>query len=63
MQTGAVLINGTDNYRSDEMARGGYKLCGNVREGLGTSLAYFAQVKTLTLRRVISGPWAPTGSS
>lgn len=54
LETGAIVINGTGNYRSDEMAWGGYKLSGNVREGLGTSLDDFAQTKTLTLRRILS---------
>jgi succinate-semialdehyde dehydrogenase / glutarate-semialdehyde dehydrogenase len=54
MQTGAIVINGTGLYRSDAMAWGGYKLSGNVREGLGTSLEDFAQTKTLTLRRILS---------
>jgi succinate-semialdehyde dehydrogenase/glutarate-semialdehyde dehydrogenase len=53
METGHISINGTGLYRADAVAWGGYKLSGNVREGLGTSLAEFMQTKTLTLRSVL----------
>ena len=54
METGHISINGTGLYRADAVAWGGYKLSGNVREGLGTSLAEFMQTKTLTLRSVLT---------
>lgn len=54
LESGAIVINGTGNYRSDEMAWGGCKLSGNVREGLSTSLENFAQTKTVSLRRILS---------
>jgi succinate-semialdehyde dehydrogenase/glutarate-semialdehyde dehydrogenase len=53
METGHISINGSGLYRADAVAWGGYKLSGNVREGLGTSLAEFMQTKTLTLRSVL----------
>jgi succinate-semialdehyde dehydrogenase/glutarate-semialdehyde dehydrogenase len=54
METGHISINGTGLYRADAVAWGGYKRSGNVREGLGTSLAEFMQTKTLTLRSVLA---------
>ena len=54
METGHISINGTGLYRTDAVAWGGYKRSGNVREGLGTSLAEFMQTKTVTLRSVLT---------
>lgn len=51
METGGVVINGTDNYRPPIIPFGGVKLSGLGREGLGYTIKELSREKTIVLRR------------
>jgi acyl-CoA reductase-like NAD-dependent aldehyde dehydrogenase len=51
LQTGGVVINGTDNYRPPVIPFGGVKLSGSGREGAGYTLYELTREKTIILRR------------
>jgi acyl-CoA reductase-like NAD-dependent aldehyde dehydrogenase len=51
LQTGGVVINGTDNYRPPVIPFGGCKLSGTGREGAGYTLEELTREKTIVLRR------------
>ena len=51
LQTGGVVINGTDNYRPPVIPFGGVKLSGSGREGAGYTLHELTREKTIILRR------------
>ena len=51
LQTGGVVINGTDNYRPAVIPFGGTKLSGTSREGAGYTLQELTREKTIVLRR------------
>jgi len=53
MECGAVVINGSGNFRSPEMAFGGYKMSGMGREGVSCTLDEMTQVKTIVLKNVL----------
>lgn len=51
LQSGGVVINGTDNYRPPVIPFGGVKLSGVGREGAGYTLEELTREKTIVLRR------------
>ena len=53
LQCGAVVINGTGNYRHIEQPFGGYKMSGFGREGISGTLAEMTQEKTYVLKNVL----------
>jgi acyl-CoA reductase-like NAD-dependent aldehyde dehydrogenase len=53
MECGAVVINGSGNFRSPEMSFGGYKNSGMGREGVSCTLDEMTQVKTIVLKNVL----------
>lgn len=53
LQCGAVVINGSGNYRHIEQPFGGYKMSGFGREGIAGTLAEMTQEKTYVLKDVL----------
>jgi acyl-CoA reductase-like NAD-dependent aldehyde dehydrogenase len=53
LQCGAVVINGSGNYRHIEQPFGGYKMSGVGREGISGTLAEMTQEKTYVLKNVL----------
>ena len=53
LQTGTVIINGSTNYRSNEMAYGGWKYSGFGTEGVSSTLEQLSLVKTTVLKNVL----------
>jgi len=51
LESGGVVINGSDNYRPPVIPFGGVKLSGVGREGLGYTIAELSREKTIVLRR------------
>jgi acyl-CoA reductase-like NAD-dependent aldehyde dehydrogenase len=51
LESGGVVINGTDNYRPPVIPFGGTKMSGRGREGLGYTLEELTREKTIVLRR------------
>lgn len=56
LQCGAVVINGSGNYRHIEQPFGGYKMSGFGREGISGTLAEMSQEKTYVLKDVLIQP-------
>ncbi|MFA9400616.1 MAG: aldehyde dehydrogenase [Acidobacteriota bacterium] len=56
IESGGVVINGTDNYRPPVIPFGGTKLSGRGREGLGYTLEELTREKTIVFRRFRSAP-------
>jgi len=56
IESGGVVINGTDNYRPPNIPFGGVKLSGTGREGLGYTLEELTREKTIVLRHIRRGP-------
>ena len=56
IESGGVVINGTDNYRPPVIPFGGTKLSGRGREGLGYTIEELTREKTIVLRRFRSAP-------
>jgi acyl-CoA reductase-like NAD-dependent aldehyde dehydrogenase len=52
LESGGVVLNGTDNYRPPVIPFGGVKLSGRGREGLGYALEELTREKTIVLRGV-----------
>ncbi len=52
IEAGLVSINGSNTYRPDVAAFGGYKQSGIGREGINYTLEEFTQMKTIALRGV-----------
>lgn len=50
LETGGVVINGTDNYRPPVIPFGGVKLSGAGREGIGYTINELSRDKTIVLR-------------
>lgn len=50
LQCGAVVLNGSGNYRHGEMPFGGHKKTGNSREGISTTLEEMSEEKTFILK-------------
>ncbi len=53
LETGTVIINGSTNYRSNEMAYGGWKYSGFGTEGVSSTLEQLSLVKTTVLKNVL----------
>lgn len=53
IQSGTVVINGSTNYRSNEMAYGGWKYSGFGTEGVSSTLEQLSLVKTTVLKNVL----------
>jgi len=51
LESGGVVINGSDNYRPPVIPFGGVKLSGVGREGLGYTIEELSREKTIVLRR------------
>lgn len=51
LESGGVVINGTDNYRPPVIPFGGVKLSGRGREGLGYTLEEMTREKPIVFRR------------
>jgi succinate-semialdehyde dehydrogenase/glutarate-semialdehyde dehydrogenase len=49
LDTGQVVINGSGLYRSERLGFGGFKLSGNAREGLDTTLNDYVRHKDIVL--------------
>ncbi|MCL2580268.1 MAG: aldehyde dehydrogenase family protein [Oscillospiraceae bacterium] len=54
LQCGAVVINGSGNYRSAHQPFGGYKLSGLGREGICTTLDEMSQTKTISFKGILA---------
>lgn len=54
IQCGAVVINGSGNYRSAHQPFGGYKLSGLGREGILTTLDEMSQAKTISFKGILA---------
>ncbi|MCL2618184.1 MAG: aldehyde dehydrogenase family protein [Defluviitaleaceae bacterium] len=54
LQCGAVVINGSGNYRSAHQPFGGYKLSGLGREGILTTLDEMSQTKTISFKGILA---------
>ena len=52
LQTGTVIINGNTDYRSNEMAYGGWKYSGFGTEGVSSTLEQLSLVKTTVLKNI-----------
>ena len=52
LETGGVVINGSDNYRPPVIPFGGVKLSGTGREGLGFTLEELTREQTVVFRRL-----------
>ncbi|MCB0863708.1 MAG: aldehyde dehydrogenase [Solirubrobacterales bacterium] len=50
LESGGVVINGTDNYRPPEFPFGGVKLSGRGREGIGYTLEELTREKPIVFR-------------
>ena len=55
IEAGLVSINGSNTYRPDVSAFGGYKQSGIGREGINYTLQEFTQIKSIALRGVNRG--------
>ena len=55
IESGGVVINGTDNYRPPVIPFGGTKLSGRGREGLGYTIEELTREKTIVFRRFRAG--------
>ena len=53
LKTGTVIVNGSTNYRSNEMAYGGWKYSGFGTEGVSSTLEQLSLVKTIVLKNVL----------
>ena len=53
LETGTVIINGSTEYRSNEMAYGGWKYSGFGTEGVSSTLEQLSLVKTTVLKNVL----------
>lgn len=53
LETGTVIINGSTNYRSNEMAYGGWKYSGFGTEGVSSTLEQLSLVKTTVFKNVL----------
>lgn len=53
LETGTVIINGSTNYRSNEMPYGGWKYSGFGTEGVSSTLEQLSLVKTTVLKNVL----------
>lgn len=53
LQCGTCVINGSGNYRSAQLAFGGYKLTGLGREGTTETLAEYTQTKNIALKKML----------
>lgn len=53
LETGTVIINGSTEYRSNEMAYGGWKYSGFGTEGVSSTLEQLSLVKTTVLKDVL----------
>ena len=53
LETGTVIINGSTEYRSNEMAYGGWKYSGFGTEGVSSTLEQLSLVKTIVLKNVL----------
>ena len=53
LKTGTVVVNGSTNYRSNEMAYGGWKYSGFGTEGVSSTLEQLSLVKTIVLKNVL----------
>lgn len=51
LESGGVVINGSDNYRPPVIPFGGVKLSGTGREGIGYTIEDLSREKTIVLRR------------
>jgi acyl-CoA reductase-like NAD-dependent aldehyde dehydrogenase len=51
LESGGVVINGSDNYRPPIIPFGGVKLSGTGREGIGYTIEDLSREKTIVLRR------------
>ena len=56
LESGGVVINGTDNYRPPVIPFGGVKLSGRGREGLGYTLEELTREKPIIFRRFRARP-------
>lgn len=56
LESGGVVINGTDNYRPPVIPFGGVKMSGRGREGLGYTLEELTREKPIIFRRFRSRP-------
>ncbi len=56
LESGGVVINGTDNYRPPVIPFGGTKLSGRGREGLGYTLEEMTREKSIIFRRFRGRP-------
>ena len=56
LESGGVVINGSDNYRPPVIPFGGTKLSGRGREGLGYTLDELTREKTIVFRRFRARP-------
>jgi acyl-CoA reductase-like NAD-dependent aldehyde dehydrogenase len=56
IESGGVVINGTDNYRPPVIPFGGTKMSGRGREGLGYTLEELTREKTIVFRRFRARP-------
>ncbi|MBM3668001.1 MAG: aldehyde dehydrogenase family protein, partial [Actinobacteria bacterium] len=61
LETGGVVINGSDNYRPPVIPFGGVKMSGRGREGLGYTIEELSREKTIVLRRFRGGPGGGRG--
>ncbi len=55
IESGGVVINGSDNYRPPVIPFGGVKLSGDGREGLGYTIRELTRTKVIVLRRFRKG--------
>jgi len=53
LETGTVIINGSTEYRSNEMAYGGWKYSGFGTEGVSSTLEQLSLVKTTVLKNIL----------
>jgi len=53
LECGAVVINGSGNYRGAHQPFGGYKQSGLGREGVVTTLAEMSQAKTISFKGIM----------
>ena len=55
LKAGAVVINGSGNYRNIDQPFGGVKMSGMGREGVSCTLSEMTQVKSYVLKRIMAG--------
>jgi succinate-semialdehyde dehydrogenase/glutarate-semialdehyde dehydrogenase len=53
LECGAVVINGSGNYRGAHQPFGGYKQSGLGREGVVSTLAEMSQSKTISFKGIM----------